>query len=495
MNYKLIAFEVSALLIWLGLAVLLLVRSESDTHIQPLTLEALQQTKSEERWDGIFFQDQHVGYSVTRTSSDEQGSTLIEQRSVFTIATFGQISDIVTASAALIDSSSRLKEFDFFMHSGPVQISARGNVGPRSIDLNIVQNGERTELNIDVEEPPHVSLSLESVIRNTELSVGKRFEMPFFDPVTLSQSTIKIVVTGSEILETGEEAWWLQSEYGEMETQSLVATNGDILRQEAPMGISKVRMTRETAMDVPTDGEPVDLIAMSAVPLDGKIKNGRALKFLSVEVDGVSASQFAHRPPLQTIDSTSVSVFIPNLDALPVEPISKPDSEWLDSTLSLPASNQKIIQTAKKVIGQATNRREAIEKLNQFVFDHMKKKPVIGVPNGLTSLEIAEGDCNEHTALLVSLTRSIQIPSRIAVGLVYSDRTGPIGQFYYHAWAEVQFGEKWIPVDPTFGQFPADATHIKVVEGDLDRQVEIMGLIGRVRLRLTEQSVEHREKQ
>ena len=40
----------------------------------------------------------------------------------------------------------------------------------------------------------------------------------------------------------------------------------------------------------------------------------------------------------------------------------------------------------------------------------------------------------------------------------------------------------WVPVDPTFGQFPADATHLKIVNGDLDKQFEIMGLIGKVSL-------------
>jgi hypothetical protein len=33
---------------------------------------------------------------------------------------------------------------------------------------------------------------------------------------------------------------------------------------------------------------------------------------------------------------------------------------------------------------------------------------------------------------------------------------------------------------------PADATHIKLVEGDLDRQVEILGVIGRLELALIE---------
>ena len=119
----------------------------------------------------------------------------------------------------------------------------------------------------------------------------------------------------------------------------------------------------------------------------------------------------------------------------------------------------------------------------------MEKTPVIGVPNGLTALQQAQGDCNEHTALFVSLARAVNIPARIAAGIVFSDRTGPLKQFYYHAWPEVlvynQEGQPiWIPVDPTFGQVPADATHIKLVEGGLDRQVEIMAYLGQIKLEM-----------
>ena len=35
---------------------------------------------------------------------------------------------------------------------------------------------------------------------------------------------------------------------------------------------------------------------------------------------------------------------------------------------------------------------------------------------------------------------------------------------------------------PTFGQIPADATHIKVANGELDKQIEIMGLLGKIAL-------------
>jgi len=38
-----------------------------------------------------------------------------------------------------------------------------------------------------------------------------------------------------------------------------------------------------------------------------------------------------------------------------------------------------------------------------------------------------------------------------------------------------------VAVDPTFGQFPADATHVKLAEGGLDHDVSLIGVIGRLR--------------
>ena len=37
-------------------------------------------------------------------------------------------------------------------------------------------------------------------------------------------------------------------------------------------------------------------------------------------------------------------------------------------------------------------------------------------------------------------------------------------------------------MDPTFGQAPADASHLRFLIGDLARQVELIRLIGRLRL-------------
>jgi len=56
------------------------------------------------------------------------------------------------------------------------------------------------------------------------------------------------------------------------------------------------------------------------------------------------------------------------------------------------------------------------------------------------------------------------------------------GHFYYHAWPEVYLNKQWVAVDPTLGQFPADASHLRFLVGGLARQVELIRLIGRLQL-------------
>jgi hypothetical protein len=133
------------------------------------------------------------------------------------------------------------------------------------------------------------------------------------------------------------------------------------------------------------------------------------------------------------------------------------------------------------VAAEATDRARA-ERLTRYVSGLLDKKPTVSLPSALDVLRTKVGDCNEHTALYVAMARAIGLPARIAVGLVYMH-----GAFYYHAWPEVYLREApgrglWLPVDPTLNQFPADATHVRLARGGLDRQAAIVPLIGRLRM-------------
>jgi transglutaminase-like putative cysteine protease len=118
----------------------------------------------------------------------------------------------------------------------------------------------------------------------------------------------------------------------------------------------------------------------------------------------------------------------------------------------------------------------AAEALNEWVNENLEKRITVSVPSAVEVLETRRGDCNEHTVLYVALARAVGIPARTAAGLVYSD-----GSFFYHAWPEIYLNG-WVAVDPTFGQFPADAAHLRFTIGGLARQMELVRLIGHLQL-------------
>jgi hypothetical protein len=127
---------------------------------------------------------------------------------------------------------------------------------------------------------------------------------------------------------------------------------------------------------------------------------------------------------------------------------------------------------ARQVVGNARRAGDAAARLVDWVYRNVEKAVPASAPSALDVLEIRRGDCNEHTVLLVAMARAVGIPARSVAGVVYLD-----GAFYYHAWPEVYLNG-WVAVDPTFGQFPADAAHLRLTSGGLARQLELARVIG-----------------
>ena len=130
------------------------------------------------------------------------------------------------------------------------------------------------------------------------------------------------------------------------------------------------------------------------------------------------------------------------------------------------------------IVGEENNALMAARRLSVWVYLNLDKMPVLTIPSAIEVLKTRVGDCNEHATLLTALLRASGIPAKLSIGLTYSR-----GQFFYHAWTEAYVGE-WISVDATLNQLPVDATHIKLVEGNLDKQVAIAGLIGKLELKV-----------
>ena len=484
--------EAAALVAFLVLAGVFVAQSRAQQLI-PIEIEALAAGPSSEAWMGIYFEDQKVGYAVSSETPTVDGGLLLRNRSAFEIAAFGQLKQVVTVSQAVMDSTGTLKRFEFFMDSGEVSISGQGEVLPKEIRMKIAQSGEIQELSLPIDGPPQMSLSLGAWLsqHQDEIAVGKRFTLPYFDPITLSQQEMRMTVSGVELLPDGEEAYWVEREIGEMSSRVLLTPAGDLVREEGAMGLALVRQTAEEAQRMPQGAEPVNIIALSAVKLEGYLPQPRLVRVLELQILGVEPER-VFDGGVQRVTGDHVRVEVPMaeelLGDLPVAEANTALAEFLQPTIFLPIEHRELKEKSAEVLEGQSNRRDAAEALVDWVHGYLIKAPTLSVPNALEVLRLGQGDCNEHTALYVALARAAGIPSRIAAGVVYSDAMGENGGFYYHAWPEVYLGEQhgWVPVDPTFGQFPADASHVKLVEGDLDKQVEIMGVMGRLGFKMVE---------
>jgi transglutaminase-like putative cysteine protease len=93
------------------------------------------------------------------------------------------------------------------------------------------------------------------------------------------------------------------------------------------------------------------------------------------------------------------------------------------------------------------------------------------------------GNCQTHARLYTALARAAGIPTRFVSGMAYLEGKG----FLYHSWAESLLGGRWTAVDPTYGQLPADPTHLKMFEGHrTEDMAPIIAIIGKIRIKVLE---------
>ncbi|HOT50195.1 MAG TPA: transglutaminase-like domain-containing protein [Candidatus Hydrogenedentes bacterium] len=163
-----------------------------------------------------------------------------------------------------------------------------------------------------------------------------------------------------------------------------------------------------------------------------------------------------------------------------------PSGGPLDETLKASLAGDAFIQSehprvkglAGKIVGDEKDPWRQAKRIYDWVHENIRKTVVLSVPSALETLETREGDCNEHAVLFAALARASGIPTRVAIGLAWSDE---LDGFYYHAWPEVHAG-RWIPMDPTLGQPIADATHVKLLNGNIETWPQLLPYIGQLRM-------------
>jgi transglutaminase-like putative cysteine protease len=457
------------------------------TYIRPSSVIALDVITAEgvratDEWFGIYQQGKKIGYAHSRTIPETETYHLYEE-SEMDILALGSVQRVKTIINSYTTRNFLLKYFDFTLQSDMTTMKIKGAVIKKQLVLDIETGGQTRTEKIQLASPPYLSPNIKPAILLMGLETGKTYRFPLFNPATMSTEETTISVESKDRIKIGDAEktlYKMKESFQGMETTSWITQDGETIKEESALGYSLLKETKTEAMKRDKGGPIVDIITLTMIPSD-PIKDPSQVTYLRARLKGAQLQGFQLDNDRQTLKGDVIEIRredFPTAYRLPYT--DKEQTEYLLPNALIQSDDKKIIDQASKILAGEKNAYVSAKKLNEWVYSAIAKKPVISIPSALDVLKQREGDCNEHTALYTALARSVGLPTRMAAGIVYMENG-----FYYHAWPEVWVGH-WMPVDPTLNQFPADATHIRFTTGNLDRQSDIIRLVGKLKVEVLE---------
>jgi hypothetical protein len=453
-----------------------------------------------------------IGYAASRIDTVPDGFVLEDDMRLRLTALGTEVPSVARTHVRL-GNGLELRSFQFALRSDFGSFRVEGEMrGDTALELEIVAGDDVQTLSLSAEEGRPILLPQVMPVQFVlagEPEPGSEYTFEVFDPSVMDKRQISLQVVGKETLvypdsavydeDAGRwvparfdtvETWHVKQGFGGVELESWLDPDGFVVRAESPLGYTMERTAFEIAWNeyraletgrTPAAGGAGDIIERTAIAVGAHLADRGRLTGLAVRLRDVDLTGFDLDGARQSLRGDTLFVTAGPVPSVPAYTIPADPEEWgaeLASTPLIQADDPEIRRVAAELVGDVKNPRVAAERLVRWVYEELEKKVTLSVPSARQVLDVRRGDCNEHTVLYVALARAAGLPARTAAGLVYvGDR------FYYHAWPEVWL-DGWVPVDPTLGQFPADASHLRFVVGGLARQVELVRLVGQLRLEI-----------
>jgi hypothetical protein len=481
-------FKVGIVLFWLVMVVLLIQRHLPESPPPALSVAPLAESApaEAEEWMGIYHHEQKVGYLQRHLSPTDSGYTWEEQWRM-RLRVLDTPQTIHTEVRAHTDHQYALTSFSFRLLSSGMTFQVSGAVEAGTLHGQIKSGGETSPFSLSLREPIYLPATTQMALRGAMLLPGEERRFTIFNPLSMRTETISITALGAETLALKGEQRTVMKVAERMAGTTVHAwldQDGKVLKEEASLGLVLLRETQEDALGGGwQDSTPLDLVTTAAIPVRESLPNPRSLTHLQLRLIGQKDATVFAFPPRQQRHDGLLTVTTENLSALVSYMLPQADPQFavdLQATPFLQSTHPRLVTQVKNILGTEQDALRATRKLLDWTYTTLDKTPTIGMPTALEALESKKGDCNEHAVLFTALARAAGIPARVAAGVVYLD-----GAFYYHAWSEVWLGQ-WVAVDPTFGQFPADATHVKFIEGGPEQHLGLLKVIGQVGMEVVE---------
>jgi hypothetical protein len=432
-------------------------------------------------WFTIRIRGSNAGFARSRQIKEGENWSLRDDLRI-SLNLQGRVKPVSIVNESLVDDQFKLISFNTKISSGIISFKMSGKVEGNTIILNAPSQGGGGQTKLRLGEVPRLARSLGLPVPITGLNVGDVIRLPVFDPMEGSKSESLIrVLEHANVIISGEsfEAWRVKAEYRSMEIIMWVDEKGRLVKGIMPLGITVVRAPRSEIETSLAGGRDLpEMLAMTAAPVKGAIPDPRNLEELKLKLTASGSVNVPRDLPRQNVKDR---IIILSKHPLPTPEYQLPYpgndmDEYLKASRFITSDNERIIEKAREIVGAQKNPVKAAKMINQWVHGYLKKTPTPAVPNAYEALKSKYGDCNEHAVLAAALARAVGIPCRIAVGLMYME-----DGFYYHAWVSYWSGERWFSGDPLTGQLPVDVTHIALMFGDVDKHLNVISYLGKLK--------------
>jgi len=438
----------------------------------------------DDSWTHTFLKGQKVGYShdvIDKIYVDGQERFRIKSKTFMRSQRLGKVFEIRRETLTSFGAEETPESFSTIeTQNGKKTKEIKGKFVGNKLHVTVTQVGRTKNVTLDV--PPNFAHGdvVTAQMKKEGFKVGQKRTFIDFDRSTLTFSPTTFEIVERKVVDfkgQKQDVFVVRiTESVAMQTlhsEAWILPDGSLLQvtiKEIGMRIEKT--TKEEALK---EFPGLDIFLSSLVPSNVLLPSAQNIRKLEIKLfleSGAPEDYFPEDARQSLTSQGEDSILIIQTQPFAEEnSLTRPIPEnaelepFLLPTEYIQSDDKALIKRAKLIVAREKNAWRASKQLAKWVSENLAETYDVAFATAKETLESKRGDCTEHTVLFVALARAAGIPAKVCSGLAYTS----LGNFQYHAWAEVYVG-RWIAIDPIYNQTEVDATHLKIFEGVLSAE-------------------------
>lgn len=420
------------------------------------------------RWFTLSVDGARTGYVHTERSTTADSISESESVILF-VRELGRTARLMRRIVFRYDRAGNPLDFDYELDSGIARETWRGTFDRGSLRIHpSIPHASDAHLEL----PAETTFTPDPSARFAALWKGQQtaLDVVAFDPQRRAAGLLRARVVAND--EVGRHVHVSAGGGDDIANEDLwFDAHGSLVRAEEPLFGTLVSWTPcahdcESSVDTPLDFMS-RLVVRSPVQIPAWFRH-RTLRFVFARTDGAPATIAATDEQAVVFDAQQSAVLTICANCGAAEhPTAAELARYLAPNAWVQSDNAEIRTLARNTVSPTVPIDLRMRKFVKLVKQLMQRgsKDFLGYGSAVDALHSGSGDCTEFSVLLAAFARSQGIPTRIAVGLAYSDRfSGKKDVFSPHVWVQSWNGQRWTSYDAGLDGF--DSTHIALAVGD-----------------------------